>query len=1351
LKGTDPVCYKITFKPQEDAAMTSTPLVPTSLSTLCRAALAAITLLSFVSRSQPALSQQTLGGLNGTVTDASGAVVQGATVKARAVATNLEVNATTKSDGSFSIADLPIGAYELTFTKQDFQTENYPKIIVQGNRTTTVNAQLKTGSVSSTVTVNATPLLNETDTTTGYVLDSTIIDNSPLGTGSFTQLAILSPGVNAELLNTSGTNAGFGNQSIWANGQRDSSNSFQFNGVNADNIFNGKSSSQLSSGRVAVNVGEGSNSQTGEIQTSTSVYGAIGQALPTPPPETIQELHVNSAMYDATQGANSGAHIEVTTQSGTNRIHGGAWNYYQTGGWNANPWFNRNAGFPTPPLHRLVYGGMIGAPIIKDKLFFFGSYQAQRVTDQLLGNSLVAVPAPFQSNNTTLSGPVLTSDRSAATLANLVNAYFTNDFTFSGPPCGGNTPRLCTAADMNQVALNIMSQKAPDGSFFVPNATTDPNQLQNLQTHFADTTLQGAPARFRADQVITNLDYNFGARDRLAGKYYYQRDPNINTFSSSSLLGFPQTMHAGSQVFALDNTTVINPNLSWEQRFGFTREVAYAGTNQFLNPSSQGITIPGYTQFPQINISNMDGNFNILTIGPSNFANAGIFQNDFGGSSNLGWVHGRHTVQTGFNFDYIQLNVINKDSQTARLNFADFSSFMLGDMCSFLNPCGSAGSPSELFSGVSNRHFRSRQAGLYVQDDIRLKSNLKVNLGLRWDWDGPLIEKNGLLTNFYPKDYQYNVGSDQFGNNGDAIGLVIAGNNRAFGSKGVSDSTLTGKQWGFAPRFGIVYSPTFVKNIVLRAGAGLYYDRGEYFAYFAQPAGGGISGPFGVTMSEPFVVPNFTAFDPNNPASASFAVPFGTTPPAPPPSNFSTVVGLIPNAAQLINQTTPFCTATNQFGCSGLFFAGYDPTNKLPYSENWTLDLQWQPVNTWVVTLGYVGNHGVHEIIPLPFNQAQLATPSHHLLVGGANEQQFSYGWQVPGVAAENVQTLVDGFPTGNAALRAPFIGYDPNSTSYQGRGISNYDALQVGLNKRMSKGLQVTASYTYSHTLDEQSGLGLFFTGNDVNNLKSAYGNSDFDRTHVLSVSYLYEFPKLDNAKGVLNQVVNGWGMSGVTTLQSGQPYSVNDFSGGAASIYWGGGNDAVTNPIVPVGGAGSTSNNPRLQGTTGINGLKPVLNVNAFGPPPLIAPGDANFGTPPCDPVSGACDYFETPYASGGRNIFRGPFQNRFDFGIFKNFKINERFSLKYDAQFFNIFNHPSFDVPSNSVEFVTHFRNPPIFGPLNPQTGIGPCVPLPQGPNIGAGQGAFQCPPALQLGQLQHTIGSPRFIQMALHLTF
>jgi hypothetical protein len=1301
--------------------------------------------LSLTSLSPFSSAQQTLGSMNGTVTDSSGAVVAGADVKARALATNLEVSAKTRNDGAFSIADLPIGTYEVKFTREGFETSVYPEIIVQGNRTATVNAKLKPGSVASSVTVEATPLLNETDTTTGYVLNSTVIDNTPLGTGSFTQLAILSPGVNADLLNTAGTNAGFGNQSIWANGQRDTSNSFSFNGVNANNIFNGKSSSQLTSGRVAVNVGQGNNGQTGEIQTSTSVYGAIGQALPTPPPETIQELHVNSAMYDASQGANSGAHIEVMTRSGTNQVHGGAWESYQTGGWNANPWFNKAAGFPTPALHRNVFGAMIGAPIVKDKLFFFGSYQGQRVSDQLLGNSLVPVPAETPGSdgvlgsNGTLS---LTSDRSAATLAKLVNADFTTKF---GAPCGGGT-RACAESDMNQVAVNIMNQKAPDGSFFVPNAATDPNLLTTLQGLSADARIQGPPARFRADQVITNLDYNFSAKDRLAGKYYYQRDPNTNSFSNSTLLGFPTTLSAGSQVASVDNTTILNPNLSWEQRVGFIREVAYAGTKQFLTPASQGITIPGYTQFPQINIGTADNPSlgDSLAIGPSNFANAGIFQNNFGGASNLGWVHGRHTIQTGFNFDYTQLNVINKDSKTARLNFADFAGFMQGNLCSFVNSCGFAGSPAELFSGASNRHFRSRQAGLYVQDDIRLKSNLTVDLGLRWDWNGPLVEKDGLLTNFYPKDYQYDVASDSFGNSGQAIGLVIAGNNRGFGTKGVSNSTLTGRQWGFAPRFGIVYNPSFVKNVVVRAGVGMYYDRGEYFSEFAQPAGGGISGPFGVTMSEPFVVPNFA--DGN---TATFAVPFGTNPPPPPPNNFSNVIALIPNAKNLIGQTTPFCTANSQFGCSGLFFAGYDPRNKLPYSENWTVDLQWQPLNTWVVTLGYVGNHGVHEIIPLPFNQARIATPQNVLLANGPFPQTYSYGWQVPNLAAENTQTLVDGFSTGNAALRVPYIGYDPNSTSYQARGVSNYNALQVGLNKRMSHGLLVTASYTYSHTLDEQSGLGLFFTGNDPNNLKSAYGNSDFDRTHVFSVSYLYELPKVPTASALLKQVVNGWGLSGVTTLESGQPYSVNDFSGGSASIFWGGGNDAVTNPIVPVGGAGSTTKNPYLQGTTGINAHKAVLNASAFGPPIPYAPG-AN-GVPPCDPTSGACDYYETGYATGGRNIFHGPFQNRFDFSIFKTFKLTERFSLRYDAQFFNIFNHPSFDVPNNSVQFVTHFRNPPIYGPNDPSAGEGPCIVLPADPNIPTGGGAFQCPPSGHLGMIQHTVGSPRFIQMALHLTF
>ena len=1280
----------------------------------------AVVLALFVAKGLPA--QQTLGSMNGTVTDISGAVMQGVSVKARALATNLEVTAQSQSDGSFSIADLPIGMYELKFVKEGFETRDYPQIIVQGNRTVTVNARLHPGAVAQSVTVNATPLLNQTDTTTGYTLDDNQIAEVPLGTGSFTQLAILSPGVSADLLNTAGTNAGLGNQAIWSNGQRDTSNSFTMNGINANNLFSGKSTSQVTSARVAVNIGENGNGNNpgGEIATSTTVYGAIGEALPSPPPETIQEMRVNSAMYDASQGANSGAQINSTTKSGTNQLHGGIYAYHQQTGWNANEWFFNFNGVPRPQMHRNVDGGYIGGPIIKDKLFFFGSYQAQRVTDQLLASSIAAVPPGLNDTNRT----------TAQGLADLANADF---------PCQGPNPACIQAAQVTSQALAIMNQKAPDGSFWIPNF-----QTTGLVNQGGDSIVQGPSSHFRADQVNANVDYYFSSRDRLALKYYFQNDPNTTPFAQSTLLGFPQSLSAGSQTFSLDNATSLTPNLTWEQRAGFLRMRDYASTSQFVNPSSMGISIPGTTRFPTINIANADNGFydptnlssfwsgNALGIGPlNNFANAGFYQNGAQFSTDLKWAHGRHSISSGMNFGYTQLNVINKNNSVGRITFEDFPGFLTGQVCGPNTTFCFGQDPSEVLSGATSRYYRSKQLGTYAQDNIRVKSNLTLDLGLRWDWDGPLYEKSGNLTNFYPQDYQYSVGSDTIDN----VGLVIAGNNRTFASKGVSNSTLTGRQWGFAPRIGVAYSPSFLHNVVARAGFGLYYDRGEYFSEFSPGAGGGIGGPFGVTTAEPFVVPFYAV------TGGTFGQPFGTSPPPPPPSNLSQVQQLMPNANLLLQQNTVYCNNLGESGCSPFMFAGYDPRNKLPYSENWTLDLQWQPKNDLVLTLGYVGNHGVHETIPLPFNQARIATPQNPLLAGGPFQQNYSYGYNVTGVALENNnQALVNGFTAGNAPLRAPYIGFDPNSTFYRAVGMSNYSALQFNVTKRLKHGLQVSGSYTYSHTLDEQSALGLFFNGNDPNNPRSAYGNSDFDRTHNWTVVYHYELPSSAAAHRWRKQVINGWAFNGVTVLQSGQPYSVVDFTGGAASIYWGGGQDAVTNPIVPVGGVGSTTTHPLLQGTTGINGAKPVLNPAAFGIPAPLAPsqpGQMNDPVPPCDSSSGtlACDYFETPYTSGGRNIFRGPFQNRFDFGLSKNFAITERVGLKYDVVAYNIFNHPSFDIPSNDVSFNPGYQNPPTF----PGTA---CVPA---------TGAYQCPPSGNLGTLQHTIGSPRFVQMALHLTF
>jgi outer membrane receptor protein involved in Fe transport len=271
--------------------------------------------------------------------------------------------------------------------------------------------------------------------------------------------------------------------------------------------------------------------------------------------------------------------------------------------------------------------------------------------------------------------------------------------------------------------------------------------------------VQGGISAFRANQISSDVDYFFGAKDRLASKYYFQRDPNATPFANSAFLGFPQTMDAGSQTISLDNTTSLTPNLTWEQRFGFMEDV-YSHENQFVTPSAVGMNLLGRSLFPSINIHNADGLFDSTYIGPSsNFANTGLFQNNFEWASSLQSVHGRHATSTGFNFDYTQLNIVKRNDQLASLNFEDFPSFLQGQVCSPTLACNGQ-TPSEVLVGATCRDYRVKQVGAFAQDKFRLKSNLTVDIGVRWDWDGPLSEINALLSNFYPQKYSYNAATD---------------------------------------------------------------------------------------------------------------------------------------------------------------------------------------------------------------------------------------------------------------------------------------------------------------------------------------------------------------------------------------------------------------------------------------------------------------------------------------------------------------------------------------------------------------------------------------------------------------
>jgi hypothetical protein len=1230
-----------------------------------------------------ASAQLTLGGITGTVTDPSGAVVSDATVKAINIATNLEVVAHTKANGSFQIPDLPDGTYRVTVTKDGFKTETHTKILVFGNRTTTVDTSLVVGALSATVEVNAVPLMNQVDTTIGYVVDTQTIETTPLGTGSFTQLAILSPGVHADFLGGGGANTGLGNQAIFANGNRDTSNSFSLNGVSTNNLFNGNSTSQVGENRFVLNTGENFGAG-GTIQTSTSVYGAIGQALPTPPPDAIQEIAVNSSQYDATQGNNSGAHISVLTKSGTNALHGSLWEQWQNSDMNATPYFYNAAGIPRPFLNRNAFGGTIGGPIIKDKLFFFGAYQGVRISDAEASTKTVTVPLG------------LTDDRSTQGIINMIQTSF------------GAT---ITAGQINNAASQLLNAKLPNGQYLIPSAQFGATEGTLLGY---DAVVQGPNTQATVNQGIVGVDYVLSSKDRLAARYYVQSNPTDNPFGSvGSLLGFAQQLSAGSQVFSLANSIVLSPNLTWEQRVGFTRLRAYANTTKAFSPSSVGITLPGSATFPQFEIGTSDPTISAgLEFGPSpSFGDGGMIQNQFEYGTSMSWVRGKHILSFGTTWDHTQLNILNNNTNTDNLDFSTFEDFVEGTLHG-----------GDEFAGSASRYYRANTAGTYINDNFKMMRNLTVTAGLRWDIDGPLSEKYGKLTGFDPSQYsyvqctvngvpadpaltEYNYGTCDNGT--DVItgsGLLIAGNNPTGASSGASNSLLKNHQWGFAPRIGIAWAPT--SKLTVRAGYGMYYDRGELFSYLSPSAGSGFNGPFGVTLAPPFVQPISVA------SGATLSQPFGTTLPPPPPATAAAILAYLPNLEQTACGYPGCWPTSNLYG--PLLFGGYDINNKLPYTQNWTLDFQFQPSNTWLFEAGYVGNHGTHLVLPIPFNQPLIATATNVV-----NGQTTSYGGTSP-LANQNygpldTELIYTNEYAGNAPIRVPYPGYDMNAVLYKAEGTSNFNALQLQVHKRMSNGLQFTTSYTWSHSLDEQSGLGLFFTGNNPAAPRANYGTSDFDQTHVFLVNYSYTIPKFVQS-GAWGYVVNGWTIGGQTVAESGQPYSVYDYSGSVASLYYGTSN-YIGNPIVPLlPGVTAKQAAKGANCPTGTSAELCKLNAADFGPQ-FVAPGTN--GVPACDATG--CDNYESLFGTTGRNSFRGPFQVRFDTSLAKQFLFKEHYQLRFEADAFNLFNHADFDAPNNDVNFFPYYEGPPSI------------------------------PPQGSLGVIQHTVGSPRFLQLSLHLAF
>jgi hypothetical protein len=928
--------------------------------------------------SLPSAAQQTLGGITGTVVDPSGSAIPGVEVTATSDETKLVRTAKSNAEGTYALVNLPIGTYTIMFTLTSFSTERIPGIAVQADRTVTLPAKLTVGATSDSVTVSENPLLNASDTTNGYVLDKAQIEAIPLPTGSFTGVAILSPGVNAELPGGTGANAGLGNAPIWANGQRDTSNSFSLNGVDASNLFNGKSTSQVASGRVINSTGSAGGGGGGVIQSVASVYLSIGNAIPTPAPETISEVRVNASMYDASQGSTSGAHIDLSTSSGTNVYHGTIYGHRGTNWINAAPFFFKQdqdvpVNMKNPELHRYILGATIGGPIIKDKLFGFLAYQHLQVSDQEIGDGFLNVPVGLSDSN-----------RSAAGIAAIDEAQY---------PGENITGSQYTAASIDPTVVQLFNSPSlpgEPGKWLIPNDSSS-STLGPAQGY--DAFLPGT-GRFKADMAVADLDYNATRKDTISLKYYYQHDPTTAPYAYSSVPGFTEHLDSGAQVFSITNTYLVKPNLSTTQTIGVVREKDYADNEQPFTSSAipggsygtANINTFGSTYFPGISIVNVLGgtgyasgiptaeNNGILNIGPNaegQASNTGAFQNRIAPSANAIWTLGKHTLNFGSTYSYTQLNTIDNRTNTGTIAADDFSAFTQG----FVTPGSSATAfyVSSFLRGNASRYYRANQLGMYLQDKFQITPTLSLTAGVRYDWDAGLTEKFGRIFNFDPTLYNYNVGEDTIVN----PGFIIAGNNTN-GTKGVSNTTLTGRQWGVAPRIGAAWQPeAFHNKVVIRAGSGMYYDRGELFSYFSPgyAIGTVTGGPFGVNQQLPFVnaqtCPSgsgqslFNGFIPtcggagiqnginngsyygvpvNLPTGAdgNLENPYGSAGIAAPNNpKASDLANFLPNAYSIVNyNAAPAGAAGITNNGQPISLGVYDRTNKLPYTYNYTLDVQ---------------------------------------------------------------------------------------------------------------------------------------------------------------------------------------------------------------------------------------------------------------------------------------------------------------------------------------------------------------------------------------------------------------------------
>lgn len=1148
---------------------------------LCSRLAFAALLTVLMAISVPSLMAQSAGtsGLSGTITDPSGAAIPNVTVTLTSNDTNQVRNAITGGDGQYKFTLLPPGSYKARFSAMGFKTAEVGSVTLNVTESPTLDRVLEVGAQSEQVTVEATAeTLQTASSTLGTVVGSNTVTELPLANRNFTQIIGLSAGANVGVNNA--TSFGKGTLDISVNGATPGQNNFQMDGVAIQ--------SMASSGSANDN----------------GIY--VGIAIPSP--DAIQEFKIQTSTYDATYGRNPGGNVNVVTKSGTNTWHGTAFEFVRNAVFDANDFFyNRDTcrldfagqSCPKQVLNQNQYGGVIGGPIKKDKLFIFGSYEG---TGQKNGVNVAGLSEiPYY--------PVIPAGpRNSQSFVSQLIADNCNLPAFG--PTGGVLP--CSSTTVSPVALKMLQVTNANGSYYFPSNPT-----------FGSPLSFNTPALFSEKQTLVNGDYLINPKNTLAMRFFYSTDPRTTQFNTpigGALPGAPEISQYSNTNAVIKLTTIVTNTLVNELRGSFQRLFtrSYDDLPSGWTPSNLGITpiVPSQTQGPALS-------FLINDFGAGGFLEPNFSPtNQFQWQDQVSWSHGRHTIRAGYEMEKTEWNLDFAGLERGWLFIGSFTNLLAANNPGNIFQCLYCVSSGPVQAGGIIHAYRLPNMNAFVQDDWKVSSRLTLNMGVRWEYDGTFSEKYANLTNTWISQLAPNsaVPTSALGLPANYAGWVTAGNYLAHyppPPAGVLvNSTGTGAIQdhpplsNFGPRLGFAYQLT--DKLVIRGGVGVFYDRigADRFVHAVEQGN-----PYATTLDY----------------EGSAAAPF-------------TIQNPFPNLplGQFVQRWANPATLTT----SELSVPYLDQDIHTPLVRQYNVNFQYEFAPRWVLEAGYVGSSGI---------------------------DLLDYNHNVNTALLASAADPINGFTTttvANVAFRVPYVGYAPaglQATAFD--GISNYNSLQVTVRKQYSHGLTLQGSYTWSKSLTDLTVDSA--NSNNAGNLLQQYGPSYFNRPQRFIINYAWDIP-FGQHNGFAGKLLEGWQISGVTTIQDGAPMTFIDGTAGTAFGTNGTGTTsgfgrAEMCPGMTYGNIATPGGiESRLGGYSGGPGF---FNPSAFCSAPAIEPDGVTLTS------QAACPTCATLFGNSGQGILLGPGQFNFDASLIKVTKITERSTLQIRAEFFNLLNHPQF----------------------------------------------------------------------------